>query len=74
MAEKTWQTIKISYCQRVGKEVEFEAEVVFPDEIIPDQPPRILAHRCSYGMQCNLESTPSCIWAGNNPTYDPFKA
>ena len=74
MAQRTWQTIKVSYCQRIGKEVSFEAEVIYPDDLMPDQPPRVIAHRCEYGVRCNLEGTPSCIWAGTNPNYDPFEA
>lgn len=74
MSYRTWQTIKVSYCQRVGKEVEFQAEVVYPEGFQSDQPPRVIAHRCAYGVQCNLEGTPSCIWSGTNPNYDPFEA
>jgi len=73
MSIRQWQTIKVSYCQRAGKEVSFEAEVVYPTEHLPDQPPRIVAHRCSYGLQCNLNGTPSCVWSGTNPAYDPFR-
>ncbi len=73
MNQKQWQTIKVQYCQRVGKEVSLEAQVVYPGENMPDQPPRIVAHRCSFGLQCNLlNNSPSCIWAGTNPNYDPF--
>jgi len=72
MAVKTWQTIKIKYCHHAGVEVGLEAEVVHPSEWLPDQPPRIHAHRCSHGMACNLDGRPSCIWAGTNPAYDPF--
>jgi hypothetical protein len=68
-----WQTIKVSYCQRAGEEVSFEAEVIYPDELLPDQPPRIIAHRCSHGVACNLEGAPSCVWSGTNPAFDPFK-
>lgn len=74
MAEKSWETIKITYCQRIGKEVSLEAQVVYPSNVMPDTPPRILAHRCEYGVECNLEGTPSCVWAGTNPNYDPFEA
>ena len=74
MTEKTWQTIKLQYCHHADSEVGLEAEVVFPPEQLPDQPPRILAHRCSHGLTCNLDGRPSCIWAGTNPAYDPFAA
>jgi hypothetical protein len=72
MAVKTWQTIKIKYCHHAGVEVGLEAEIVYPSEWLPDQAPRIQAHRCSHGLACNLDGRPSCIWAGTNPAYDPF--
>ncbi|GAB4535822.1 MAG: hypothetical protein Fur0018_26270 [Anaerolineales bacterium] len=73
MSLRRWQTIKVQYCQRVGKEVSLEAEVAYPPDTMPDQPPRIIAHRCSFGLQCNLDGSPSCVWAGTNPNYDPFE-
>jgi len=72
MSYRTWQTIKVQYCHHVQSEIGMEADVVYPAEWLPDQPPRILAHRCSQGMVCNLEGKPSCIWAGTNPSFDPF--
>lgn len=74
MAKTAWETIKVSYCTRIGKDVSLEAQVVYPSSVLPDTPPRIIAHRCEYGVECNLEGTPSCVWAGTNPTYDPFEA
>jgi hypothetical protein len=72
MAVKTWQTIKVCYCQHAGTEVGFEVEVIYPSDVIPDTPPRVVSHRCSHSVFCNLDDRPSCIWAGTNPTYDPF--
>jgi len=72
MAQRTWQPIKAQYCSRAGDEVQLEVEVVYPAEYLPDQEPRVLAHRCSHAMICNLEKQASCIWAGTNPAYDPF--
>ena len=72
MSEKTWRTIKVQFCQHAGTEVELEAELVYPAEWLPDGPPRVLAHRCSHGLTCNSDNRPSCIWAGTNPSYDPF--
>ena len=72
MAYKTWQTLKICYCERAATDVKFEAEVVYPAEFMPDQAPRVLAHRCSNGSECNRLSKAACIWAGTNPAYDPF--
>lgn len=72
MAEKTWEPIKQAFCQRVEEDVTLEAEMVYPSEHLPDQLPRILAHRCSRAMDCNQDSRVGCTWAGTNPGYDPF--
>jgi hypothetical protein len=72
MAFKTWQALKVCYCQHVDSEVALEAEVVYPAEFLPDQAPRILAHRCSQAMVCNLDHRSSCVWSGTNPAFDPF--
>jgi hypothetical protein len=72
MAYRTWQTVKVCYCQHVDQDVGLEAELVYPAEWLPDQPPRILARRCSCGMLCNLDARPGCVWSGTNPNYDPF--
>ena len=74
MAIKNWETVKLQYCHHACADVCLEAEVVYPAEWMPDQPPRILARRCSHGMHCNLDGRPSCVWAGTNPAYDPFAA
>jgi len=73
MTEKTWETLKVQYCQHVDQKVGLQAQLVYPPEHLPDQPGRILAHRCSHGSACNLDGRPSCIWAGTNPAFDPFK-
>lgn len=72
MAYRTWQTIKLHYCHHIEEEVAMQADTVFPAEWMPEQPPRVLAHRCSRGKECNLDTRPSCVWAGTNPGYDPF--
>lgn len=72
MAYKNWQVVKVRYCEHAGTEVSMEAELVFPAEFLPDQQPRVLAHRCSRAIACNLDGRASCVWAGTNPLYDPF--
>lgn len=72
MTEKVWQPIKVCFCEHVGEDVAFEAELVYPADWLPDQAPRVMAHRCSHGMSCNQDGRPSCIWAGTNPAVDPF--
>ncbi len=72
MAEKSWQVIKVRYCHHADQEVNLEAEVIYPAEILPDQHPRVNAHRCSHAFACNLDGRASCVWAGTNPSFDPF--
>mgnify|MGYP005871497745 CR=1 FL=1 len=72
MAEKEWKDIKIIYCDHVDCQVALQGQVVYPAEWMPDQPPRILAQRCSRGMECNLYQKAVCYWAGTNPDVDPF--
>jgi len=72
MAKRVWQEIKVQKCDHAGGEVALEAEVLYPDDFMPDTPPRVVAHRCSRGLECGLMKEASCVWAGTNPTYDPF--
>jgi len=71
MALRTWLVEAIKYCEHVGHEVALETEVVYPAENLPEQAPRVLAHRCSNGMECNLLDKPVCKLCGTNPVHDP---
>ena len=72
MAERVWEVEKVCYCEHVKDQVALESEVLHPIDFLPDLP-RVLAHRCSHGRQCNQFSKAACVWAGTNPDYDPFK-
>jgi hypothetical protein len=72
MAYVVWKDLKVYKCDRMDKEVQLQAKVVYPAAMMPDTPPRVIAHRCSKGMECNLENRPACQWAGTLPGYDPF--
>ena len=72
MARVIWAPIKRRMCERMAEEVALEARMVLPADLLPDQPPRVIAHRCSHGIRCNLFNRPSCCWAGTLPEYDPF--
>ena len=73
MAVKTWEAVKIRYCDHASAEVALEAEKIYPSDILSDQPARLLAHRCSRGVECSQNNRSACVWAGTNPDYDPFK-
>ncbi|HXF85679.1 MAG TPA: hypothetical protein VNK49_09845 [Anaerolineales bacterium] len=72
MAQRVWQVSKVHYCERVRHEVALETEVVYPPEHLPDQPPRVIAHRCSNALECNQEDRMSCAWCGTHPNYFPL--
>ncbi len=72
MAVKTWQTIQVRFCDHAGCEVGLEAQVIYPAEFLPDQPPQVVAHRCSHGYSCMVDGRTSCVWSGTNPAFDPF--
>lgn len=72
MAVKDWQIIKRRYCARAQREVALEVESIYPAEWMPEQPPRLGAHRCSNGMECMGADRPACKWSGGNPAYDPY--
>ena len=59
MSEKSWEVVKVRYCHHVKEEVGLEAQVVYPAEWLPDQPPRVFGHRCSEAMMCNQDGRPS---------------
>lgn len=67
-----WRPIKAMHCEKVKQDVTLEARVVFPASFLPMQPPRVIAHRCSMGLECNSIDKPGCKWAGTLPDYDPF--
>jgi hypothetical protein len=71
MARKTWRIVEVRYCERVGRQVRLEAQVVEPAEHLPDQPPRVLARRCSNAMECNKIEKMACAYCGTNPNYIP---
>jgi hypothetical protein len=72
MAWVSWEPLKRKVCDRVGEEVALEARLIFPSDILPDQPPRVTGHRCSRWATCNALDQPTCCWAGTLPGYDPF--
>lgn len=67
-----WKPVKTVYCQKAEEDVSLEVKVVYPAGFLPDQPPRILAHRCSAGLECNMLDRPTCVWTGTLPGFDPF--
>ncbi len=72
MERVMWKRIKSIYCEKAGEQVSLEAKYILPATFLPDQPPRIVSHRCSLGFSCNQLEGSTCHWAGTLPGYDPF--
>ena len=72
MAEKKWYVSKVLYCEHVGHDIALETQVILPSEYLPEQAPRVIAHRCSDALECNCVNKPSCAWCGTNPNYRPI--
>ena len=72
MAFRTWEVSKIEFCEHVGHEIALETEMVYPAEHLPDQPPRVVARRCSNALACNQIDHPVCVWCGTNPDPSPI--
>jgi hypothetical protein len=72
MTEKQWESLKTIQCRRAGCDAVLQVELVHPAEFLPDQEARVLAHRCSRGLECSMLGMVACMWAGSNPDYDPF--
>ncbi|HQV94549.1 MAG TPA: hypothetical protein PLA27_10755 [Anaerolineales bacterium] len=69
MALKKWQLRKTIYCEHARQEVILETQIVVPSEALPDQPPRVIAHRCSNAIECNKIEKMTCALCGTNPNY-----
>jgi hypothetical protein len=55
MSKKTWEVVKVHYCHHVKEEVGLEAQVVYPADWLPDQPPRIAAQRQSCATRMDVQ-------------------
>ena len=73
MAMTTWQTLETRYCDDARTEVCLEIEVAYPSDTLPDQPPRVKAHRCSNVAQCNQFAQTGCIWTATGPEFQLFR-
>ena len=67
MAQKQWQVERVHYCEQMGQEVELEVQVVYPTDLLPDQPPHVLAHRCLKALECNQIDHVVCAYCFTNP-------
>jgi hypothetical protein len=71
MAQKEWQVEKVHYCEHVGQAIALEVELVYPADHLPDQPPHVVAHRCSKALECNQQDKMVCSYSFTNPDLKP---
>ena len=72
MAQEQWVEVKRQWCEIAQLEATLLERRVYPSEVLPDtEPYRVLAHRCTAGILCNLIGC-SCRWAYTEPALDRF--
>ncbi len=72
MAFEKWVPIKTQWCDVIGREAELLERRAYPAAQMPDTEPfRVLARRCSAGVECNLLGC-RCKWAYTEPAVDRF--
>jgi hypothetical protein len=69
MAWETWRTVKETRCKFLQDQVRLEARLLYAADILPDQPPRVLAYRCSDGQDCDRFNQADCPWGILTPTH-----
>lgn len=67
MAWESWRTVKRGRCDFIDEEVAFEWRLVFAAAMLPDQPPRVLAYRCTGAESCERFDQPACPWVSLSP-------
>ena len=73
MPDSVWIVVDTNWCNRMEAEARLLEERVYADEPLegPQASYHVRAHKCSFGLACNLVGYP-CQYAFNNPNYDPF--
>lgn len=73
MTTTAWVVVDTIRCQRVGQEAELLEKRAYAEHPLTEvgRPYRVLARKCSLGLDCNL-SEHRCQWSYLNPNYDPF--
>ena len=65
-----WVPVKKQWCEILQEEAELLEHRVYPTGVLPDtEPYRVLGHKCSAAITCNLIGC-QCKWAYTNPTVD----
>lgn len=72
MAVKRWEQIKTIYCERAQQTAALEVEVIYPADTLPEWSQRVVSHRCSLAVNCEVRGVGNCYWTGENPLNDPF--
>lgn len=73
MVDQVWEVIQVKYCERASSKVGLEVRMIYPPEVLGEQPARLASHRCSNGQECMMFGQAGCTWSGSNPFVDPFR-
>jgi hypothetical protein len=59
----TTEKVSRRFCAHAKTEVTLKSKLIFPADIMPDQPPRITSRQCSHYFDCNLLDKDACSYA-----------
>jgi hypothetical protein len=62
MAWESWRAGKQTHCEVMDEKVTLQSRLAFAADNLPDQPPRVLAHRCSSAENCDHFDQNKCPW------------
>lgn len=73
MTTTAWVVVDTIQCDRVGQKADLLEQREYFEHQLTDvgRPYRVLAHKCSFGLECNLAEQ-RCQWSYINPNYNPF--
>lgn len=61
--KRTSEKVSHRYCAHAKSEITLKTKIIFPADIMPDQPPRITSRQCSHYFDCNLLDKEACTYA-----------
>ncbi len=61
--KRTSENVSHRYCAHAKSEVTLSTKIIFPADIMPEQPPRISSRDCSHYFNCNLLDKKACTYA-----------
>lgn len=63
---RTFHSKTSRYCSHANCKVELRTTIVYPAEVLPEQPPRVNNRTCSHYFDCSLQDKAACTFVVRN--------